>query len=220
MELCWQQGAAAGTTDRGLGMAASPQHRDSVFLSAAKPKTSDACTPKYSPAPLHSSLYLTLPWQVSPLTPLRAQTSNTFLCFLSANETPAAANALTEHGDKPRASCHPQSPVPVSLPVPDQGGQVAGELLLAGRHGGGPGPEGREALPGMDTADALGTGQERSDSNKPLKQSITTEGNCASPGHPQLSPQLLPTGHDPPCSGVPLAEGSCTRGFCWATNSE
>lgn len=47
------------------------------------------------------------------------------------------------------------SPCPVSLPVPDQGGQVAGELLLAGRHRGGPGPEGGEALPGVDAADAL-----------------------------------------------------------------
>lgn len=57
----------------------------------------------------------------------------------------------------------------MSLPVPDQGGQVAGELLLAGRHRGGPGPECREALPGMDAADALGTGQQVSDSNKPFE---------------------------------------------------
>lgn len=66
---------------------------------------------------------------------------------------------------KPRAT--PKPPVPVSLPVPDQGGQVAGELLLAGRDCGGPGPEGGEALPGMDTANALGTGQGMSDSSNP-----------------------------------------------------
>lgn len=53
----------------------------------------------------------------------------------------------------------------MSLPVPDQGGQVAVELLVAGGDRGGPGPEGGEALPGVDTADALGTGQGMSDSN-------------------------------------------------------
>lgn len=63
----------------------------------------------------------------------------------------------------------PPVPVSVSLPVPDEGGQVAGKLLLAGGHGRGPGPERGEALPGMDTADALGTGQEMSDSQQPLK---------------------------------------------------
>lgn len=75
-------------------------------------------------------------------------------------------------------------PVPMSLPVPDEGGQVAGELLLTGRDRGGPGPEGGEALPGMDTADALETGHGRNESKSlwiQFNPSITTQGTLSHP---------------------------------------
>lgn len=149
--------------------------------------------------------------------PLHTQTSSTF-CVSFLQTKPCSCKRSDWARGQTQGQLAAPVPVAVSLPVPDEGGQVAGELLLAGRHRGGPGPEGGQALPGVHAADALGTGQDMSDPS--TSESINPpRGDLGLPRTPSAIPTAAPCWPRPPCSGVLLAQGNCTRGFRWPTSS-